>query len=148
MPSTVTVPSHVQLGSHEAHVIHSTQTAFKYLYGLVPIAAGADKFTHLLADWTQYLNPLALQIVPLTAGGFMRIVGVIEILAGILVFVKPRIGGLVVGAWLLAIALQLLVGWMYVDIAVRDIGLAVGAFALARLSGLTNGHAAHVPART
>src|SRR5512134_656444 len=91
----------------ETHVVSRVHTTLRYLFSIVPIVAGADKFTNFLARWDGYLNPLALQIVPVTASTFMHIVGVIEIVAGVLVFLKPRIGGLVVMAWLLAIAAQL-----------------------------------------
>jgi len=105
-----------------------------YTYILVPIAAGADKFFNFLVDWTIYLNlriPLMLGMAP---DAYMKLMGVIEIVAGLLVFFKPRVGGLVVAAWLVAIALNLITMGQYYDIAVRDIGLAVGAFVLALLS--------------
>jgi hypothetical protein len=99
--------------------------------------AGADKFTNLLTQWEVYLNPLALSIVPVTAATFMHIVGVIEIVAGVLVFVKPRIGGFVVMGWLLAIALQLIIWGRFLDVAVRDIVIALsGPLVLARLTPL------------
>jgi hypothetical protein len=119
----------------ETRVVRLTHTTLKYLFTVVPIVAGADKFTNFLAQWDVYLNPLALSIVPVSAPTFMHIVGVIEILAGILVFVRPRLGGLVVMGWLLAIALQLLVWGQFLDVAVRDIVIAVGgALTLVRLS--------------
>lgn len=120
--------------AHEHHAIHSTQTPLRVAYGLFPIVAGFDKFTNLVTHWDQYLNPMVLNLIPLTAGAFMRVVGVIEIVAGVLLLTKPRVGAPVVALWLLAIAGQLLVGWSYLDIAVRDIWLAIGAIALWRLS--------------
>lgn len=102
-------------------------------YGIVPIVAGLDKFTNLLTDWAQYLAPFALDLLPFSAGTFMAIVGVIEIVAGVLVFVKPRFGGLLVAAWLVAIALNLLLAG-YFDIAVRDLVMAVGAWGMAQLA--------------
>lgn len=119
----------------EHNVVHSTQLTLKILFTAVPIVAGLDKFTHLLANWETYLNPLVLQIVPISAATFMGIVGVIEIVAGVLVWLKPRLGGLVVAAWLIAIALQLIPEGRYLDIAVRDIVIALGgALTLARLT--------------
>ena len=115
--------------------MHTIQQTLKWLLGLVPIVAGADKFFNFLADWEAYLNPLALRIVPMSAGGFMRLVGIIEIAAGIIVFMKPRVGGFIVMAWLIAIALQLVLMGQYLDIAVRDLVIAIGgALTLARLS--------------
>jgi hypothetical protein len=129
------------VSSHtEARVLHDTQTWLKYLFAIVPILAGADKFTNLLTSWPTYLNPLALKLVPVSAPTFMHIVGLIEIIAGILVFVKPRLGAWVVTAWLIAIALQLLVWGQFLDVAVRDLVIALGgALTLARLTPLTNG---------
>ena len=123
----------------QSHVLHAVHTWLRYLFTAVPIIAGADKFTHFLVQWDVYLNPLALRIVPVSASTFMHLVGVIEIVAGILVFVKPKIGGYVVMGWLLAIALQLLVSGQYLDIAVRDMVIALsGAWVLARLSPLAS----------
>jgi uncharacterized membrane protein YphA (DoxX/SURF4 family) len=106
----------------------------KLTFGIVPIVAGLDKFTNLLTDWSEYLAPLVADLLPFSPGTFMAIVGVIEIVAGILVLVKPRIGGLVVAAWLVGIAINLLLGGYY-DIAVRDLVMAVGAWSLAHLAG-------------
>lgn len=102
----------------------------KATYGLVPIVAGADKFMHLLTDWNQYLAPVVRDLLPVSAGTFMNVVGIIEIAAGVLVLVRPRIGSLVVGCWLVAIALNLLLTGQYYDIAVRDAVMAIGAFSL------------------
>lgn len=105
-------------------------TILKWTYGLVPIVAGADKFMHLLTNWDKYLAPLVTDILPLAPGTFMSIVGVIEIVAGILVLVKPKIGSFVVGCWLLGIVINLLLTGQYYDIAVRDAVMAIGAFSL------------------
>ncbi len=117
----------------EHQAVRTTYTTLKYLFGLVPIVAGADKFTNLLTHWEGYLNPHFAAIISPTT--FMRAVGVIEIVAGVLVLLKPRIGAYVVTAWLLAIALQLIAQGQYLDVAVRDIVLALGgALTLARLT--------------
>src|SRR5262245_524765 len=82
--------------------------ALRLTYGLVPIVAGLDKFTNLLTDWTQYLSPIGERVLPFSASTFMHIVGIIEIVAGILVLTRwTRIGAYIVGAWLIAIALNL-----------------------------------------
>src|SRR5687768_691701 len=97
-------------------------------YGLVPIVAGLDKFTNLLVDWKQYLSPFA-DVLPVSASTFMMIIGVVEILAGLLVLSRhTRIGAYVVSAWLVGIALNLVTTGQYFDIAVRDLVMAVGAF--------------------
>jgi hypothetical protein len=135
MPTTYPIRSSSTLPATESEVVHSSYTLLKYLFSLVPIIAGADKFTQLLARWEEYLNPMIPQILNMSPHAFMLVVGVIEILAGIIVFAKPRIGAFVVMAWLIAIALQLLLWGRYLDIAVRDLVMAVGgALTLARLA--------------
>jgi hypothetical protein len=101
-----------------------------WTYGLVPIVAGADKFMHLLTDWNKYLAPVVTNIIPLSPGTFMSIAGVIEIIAGILVLARPKIGSLIVSLWLLSIAINLLLTGQYYDVAVRDTVMAIGAFCL------------------
>ena len=105
-------------------------------YGLVPIVAGIDKFTNLLTDWTRYLNPLATKVIPISPPTFMHVVGVIEIAAGILVLTRKttRYGAFLVAAWLAAIALNLITMGAYLDVAVRDLVMAVGALTLAALT--------------
>lgn len=110
------------------------QSILKYTYGIVPIVAGLDKFTNILTDWSNYLSPSVTEILPFEASTFMMIVGMIEIVAGILVFYKVKEGAYLVMTWLIAIALSLLFTWHYVDVAVRDLVIAVGAFTLAKLS--------------
>jgi hypothetical protein len=106
----------------------------KLTYGILPIVAGADKFTDLLTHWEDYLNPRITAMLPFAPHTFMMIVGVIEIIAGIIVLIKPAIGGYIVAAWLALIALTLLAGGNYLDVAVRDLVMAIGAFSLARLA--------------
>jgi hypothetical protein len=95
----------------------------------------------LLTDWSQYLNPMVARVVP--AFAFMRIVGVIEIVAGVLVLSKQtRLGAYVVAAWLVGIALNLLSSGHFLDVAVRDLVMACGAFTLAKLeeAGVAHRH--------
>jgi uncharacterized membrane protein YphA (DoxX/SURF4 family) len=124
--------------------VRSSYWALRVTFGLVPLLAGLDKFTHVLANWDRYLSPAFARMIPLSASGFMRIVGVIEIVAGLLVLTKfTRIGAYLVMAWLICIAVNL-VSMGVLDVAVRDLALAVGAYALARLEEVRSG----VPART
>ena len=118
-----------------AHSAATTSTEkaisiLKWTYGLVPIVAGADKFLHLLTDWNQYLAPQIADILPMSVNSFMSIVGIIEIVAGLLVMFRPKIGSLVVALWLIGIAFNLLLTGQYFDIAVRDMVMAIGAFCL------------------
>jgi hypothetical protein len=114
--------------------IKQLQTLLKFTYGLVPIVAGADKFTNLLTNWSQYLAPWLKNILPFGDHTFMMIVGVIEIVAGIIVLARPQIGAWIVSAWLFLIALTLISSGNYLDVAVRDIVMAIGAYVLAKLS--------------
>jgi len=114
--------------------VKQLQTLLKFTYGLVPIVAGADKFTNILTNWGQYLNPELAKMLPLGEHAFMMIVGVIEIVAGIIVLAKPQIGAWIVSAWLVLIAFTLIFSGHYLDVAVRDIVMAIGAFVLAKLS--------------
>jgi hypothetical protein len=114
-----------------------TRQAYLILYAgftLLPILAGLDKFFHLLVNWDIYLAPLATRVLPVSGHTFMLIVGAIEIVAGVLVFLRPQIGAYVVALWLWGIIVNLLLIPGYYDIAVRDFGLSLGALALARLS--------------
>lgn len=113
------------------------KTVFNLLritYGVVPIVAGIDKFSNLLTNWEKYLNPDIASLLPFSTHVFMLIIGVIEVIAGIIVLVKPRVGAYIVMAWLIIIALTLLAGGMYLDVAVRDIVMAIGAFSLGLIS--------------
>lgn len=116
--------------------IKQIENLLKLTYGIVPIAAGADKFLNLLTQWDNYISPSIAGLLPMDASSFMMVVGVVEIIAGILVFTKTRIGAYVVSAWLIVIALSLLFTWHQVDVAVRDIVMAIGAFTLAKLTQL------------
>jgi hypothetical protein len=101
---------------------------------VAPIAAGLDKFFHLLVNWDMYLAPVIAQLSPVGGHNLMLAIGVIEMIAGLLVAIKPRIGAYVVSLWLLGIVVNLLLIPGYYDIALRDFGLSLGALALARLS--------------
>jgi uncharacterized membrane protein len=117
--------------------ITEVQRLMKLTYGIVPMVAGADKFTNLLTNWTEYLNPTLAGMLPFSGNTFMMIVGIIEIVAGILVFIKPQKGAYVVSAWLVLIAVNLIASGKYLDVAVRDLVMAIGAFSLAKISGLS-----------
>ena len=114
--------------AHQAFVLLRT------VFTVAPIAFGVDKFFGLLTDWDAYLAPWIDDLVPGTAHQAMLAVGVVEILAGLLVAVRPAVGGYVVAAWLFGIIVNLVTMGEYYDVALRDVGLLVGALALARLS--------------
>jgi hypothetical protein len=104
------------------------------VFTVAPVLFGLDKFLGLLTEWEGYLAPQIDGLVPGTAHQAMLAVGVVEIAAGVLVAVLPRIGGYVVAAWLAGIIVNLLLSGGFYDIALRDFGLLVGALALARLA--------------
>jgi hypothetical protein len=99
-----------------------------------PILFGLDKFTNLLTDWTTYLAPTIDRLVPGSAAGAMVAVGVVEIVAGLVVAVRPKFGGYLVAAWLAGIIGNLLLLGDHYDVALRDFGLLLAALALARLA--------------
>lgn len=103
--------------------------------GLCALFAGLDKFLNLLASWEMYLNPLIPRVLHISAASFMHIAGGVEMAVGILVFTRfTRYAAYVVMAWLLAISLNLITQGQFLDIAVRDIELSLGAFVLAKLT--------------
>lgn len=104
------------------------------VFTIAPIAFGLDKFFNILTDWPHYLAPIVTDIVPITGQQFMYVVGVVEIVAGLLVLFKPRWGALIVAIWLAGIIINLLVYPGYFDVALRDFGLFVAAIALFRLT--------------
>jgi uncharacterized membrane protein YphA (DoxX/SURF4 family) len=109
--------------------------ALRIALGAVPIVAGLDKFTNLLADWTMYLSPYVARLSPVSPANFMRAAGVIEVVVGAAILLGyARIFAWVAAAWLAAIALQLLTTGNFFDIAARDAVMATAAFALARLA--------------
>ena len=103
-------------------------------FTVAPILFGLDKFAHVLVDWTQYLAPWIIGLVPVDAATFMQVVGVVEIVAGLVVALQPRFGGYLVATWLAGIIVNLVTFPGFYDIALRDFGLLIGALALARLA--------------
>ena len=114
--------------THQAYVV--LRTAFV----LAPIIFGLDKFTNLLVHWDQYLAPVLSQRLPVTPHQAMYAVGVIEVVAGLLVALHPRLGALVVAVWLGGIILNLVLIPGFYDVALRDFGLLMSAVALQRLA--------------
>jgi hypothetical protein len=114
--------------------LHAVYNIMRLTYGLVPIVAGLDKFTNLLTNWEQYLHPGLISLLPFSAATFMMIVGVIEIIAGLIVLSRPTIGAYIVMAWLALIALTLIAAGQYLDVAVRDLVMAVGAYSFAQIA--------------
>ena len=115
--------------------LNSVFYTLRIAFGLTAFLAGLDKFFNLLTNWEQYASPLALQFIPLSASTLMRISGVVEMIVGIAVLAGvTRYGGYILVAWLTLIALNLLTIGHFFDVAVRDLVMACGAFALAKIS--------------
>ena len=109
--------------------------ALRVAFGLGPLLAGLDKFTNILVNWEKYLSPYATRSLPVSPTTFMHAVGVIEIIVGFcILFGATRVFGYIAMIWLWCIALNLMTTGNYYDIAVRDILLGIGAYALARVT--------------
>ncbi len=113
--------------------LYSIQHTLRLTFGLVPIVAGLDKFANLLTHWVDYLWPALANRLPVGPEIFMRIVGVIEIVAGFLVLTMPRVGAIIVGLWLFLIAITLFLSGRYLDVGGRDVVMGIAAICLARL---------------
>ncbi|MBX2913300.1 MAG: hypothetical protein M9954_12430 [Cyclobacteriaceae bacterium] len=116
--------------------LNDIQAFMKYTYGIIPIVAGVDKFTNLLTEWVAYLNPGIAQWLPFGSHLFMQLVGVMEIGAGIMVLVNPKRAAYVVCGWLVLIAISLMESGHYLDVALRDLVIAAGAYLLGKLSAM------------
>lgn len=129
--STATTPGNTT--GHDA--AHQCFWMLRIGFTALPILFGADKFANLLVDWPRYLAPWIVDVLPFGAATAMYVVGVVEIVAGLVVAVRPRYGAWLVAGWLAAIIVTLLThSGGYYDVALRDLGLLLGALTLARLS--------------
>jgi hypothetical protein len=130
---------HREVRARESNPAYQGYQILHAAFVLLPALAGLDKFFNYLADWDQYLAPQIEKLLPMSGRAFMITTGVIEVLAAVLVAVKPRIGAWVVSAWLLGIVINLLLAQGYYDVVLRDVGLLLGAVALARLAAVFEG---------
>ena len=115
--------------------LNSSWWALRIALGVAPFLAGLDKFFNLLTNWTLYLNPLALRVIPVGPTTFMRAIGVVEMIVGVAILTRwTRLGAYVAAVWLVGIAFNLVTTGAFFDVAVRDLLIAVAAFTLARLT--------------
>ena len=121
------------------HQLVTRTAALRIAFGVTATVAGLDKFFNVLVDWSTYVSPFAAQLLPVSTDTFMYAVGVIEFVVGVAVLgVAPVVGAYVASAWLLLVAVNLLLGG-YVDVAVRDVVMAVSAFVLVTAAGVASG---------
>lgn len=118
---------------YPAPELQVSEWLIRLVFGLVPSVAGLDKFTNLLMNWEDYLNPAVLNLTPLSGRAFIQVVGLMQIAGGVLVLARPRPGRLVVSASLTCIATNLIACGTYLDIVMRNLVMAIGAFTLANL---------------
>ncbi|WP_285606293.1 hypothetical protein [Geothrix edaphica] len=115
--------------------LNTSWWALRIGLGAAPFLAGLDKYFNLLARWELYLNPLVLRVIPVSPATFMHAIGLVEMLVGLAILTRwTRLGAYVAGLWLVGIALNLLTMGAYLDVAVRDLLLALAAYTLAQLT--------------
>jgi len=115
--------------------LNSSWWALRIGLGVAPFLAGLDKFFNLLTNWKAYLNPLALRVIPVSPETFLHAIGVVEMVVGLAILTRwTRLGSYAASLWLVCIALNLVSMGAFLDVAVRDVLLAVAAFTLARLT--------------
>jgi uncharacterized membrane protein YphA (DoxX/SURF4 family) len=115
--------------------LNSVWWALRIGLGAGPFLAGLDKFFNILTDWEMYINPMLARLLPVSGATFMHVVGVIEMIVGLAILTRwTRIGSYVAMLWLVLIALSLISGGMFLDVAVRDLEMAIAAYTLARLT--------------
>ena len=133
-PAIVTVPAQTRAVAVAEGPAWQAFLILHWAFVVLPITLGADKFFDVLAPWKDYLAPVISDVLGVSAFSFMRSVGTVEILLGLMVAFAPRLGGWLVAGWLWAIALNLLLMPGFADVALRDVALSLGALALARLA--------------
>lgn len=115
--------------------LNSAWWALRVGLGVGPFLAGLDKFFNILTDWSMYLSPAVEKLLPISGPAFMQAVGVIEMAVGLAILTRwTRLGSYVAAAWLVAIAANLVTTGMFLDLAVRDVEIAIAAYTLARLT--------------
>jgi hypothetical protein len=134
MSTTIANLGHGAVAAEHSRPAYQAYQILHVAFVVAPLLAGIDKFFHVLCNWDQYLAPWMARLSPIGGHNLMLAVGVVEIFAALLVALKPRWGAPVVAAWLLLIIVNLVSMGTYFDVALRDLGLALGAVALWRLS--------------
>ncbi len=134
MSSTIANLGGNAMAAERSRPAYQAYQILHFAFTVAPTIAGLDKFFHLLCNWDLYLAPWIANISPISGHNLMLVVGVVEMIAGLIVALKPRLGAPIVAAWLCLIIVSLASTGSYLDVALRDLGLALGAFALWRLA--------------
>jgi hypothetical protein len=134
MSTTTANLGHHAIAAEHSRPAYQAYQILHFAFTVAPLLAGIDKFFHVLVNWDMYLAPWIARLSPVGGHNLMLAIGVVEIIAGLLVAVKPKIGAPIVGVWLLGIIVNLVSMGTFYDIALRDLGLSLGAWALWRLS--------------
>lgn len=132
--ATTLSPTGAPTSHARSDATYQAYAVLRTAFTVAPIVFGLDKFTNLLVQWDRYLAPVLSDPLPVTPHQAMYAVGVIEVVAGIVVFLHPRLGAVVVAAWLAGIIVNLLLVPGFYDVALRDFGLLLAAVALQRLA--------------
>jgi uncharacterized membrane protein len=115
--------------------LEQSWSALRITFAAVPILAGLDKYFDLLANWPVYVSPVVLHVLPLSVSTLLHIAGIVEILVGIVMLTRwQKISAYIAAAWLVLIAINLVITGHYFDVAVRDLVMALAAFVLGRLT--------------
>jgi uncharacterized membrane protein YphA (DoxX/SURF4 family) len=115
--------------------LDSAWWALRIGLGLVAFLAGLDKFFNILTDWSLYVSPLAERLLPISVGAFLGVVGIVEMLVGLAILTSwTRLGAYIAMVWLVGISLNLVLTGRFLDVAVRDVVMAIAAYTLARLT--------------
>ena len=112
--------------------LHTVWLVLKFSYGCAAVVIGADKFFNYIVDWSKYLSPLISNMLPLSIPHFMYVVGIVEMIVGLLILSKyTKLGANILSLWFIIIIANLLTMKMYYDIMARDLLLAIASWSLA-----------------
>jgi uncharacterized membrane protein HdeD (DUF308 family) len=126
--------------------LNSSWWALRMGIGLAAFLAGLDKFFDILTNWGMYLSPVSLRLLPMGGTTFMHLVGIVEMIVGLMILTRwTRAGAYIASAWLLLIAVNLLTSGGFFDIAIRDVEIAIAAFVLARMTEVLQPSAGRLP---
>ena len=125
-------------GANLNQVARSSVNVLTLTIGIFVIVMGLDKYTNFLTDWGKYTDPYIAKMLPFPIDTLMIIIGIVEVIAGTALFMKPSLGGIFIAIWLTIVSITLVMGGNYLDVAARNMVMAICAFTLSRLSLVTS----------